>query len=91
MASASIMPYGSQLNIVQALINGELNTNEFFALLPKILNPVLQGQLDGWLYEEHESGSGCIDDAILRDFVARYPFLGKHGTSVYGMKCLSSV
>jgi hypothetical protein len=49
----------------------------------------VQGRLDRWLFNEYQLAH--INNYKLRYFVARYPFLRKPGTCVYGMKCLSSI
>jgi hypothetical protein len=91
MVSSSLpnVTYQYQVEIVEALISLELKINDFFTRLPEIYNPVVQGRLDSWLFNEYQLAH--INNYKLREFVARYPFLRKPGTCVYGMKCLSSV
>jgi len=89
-SSASNIFYRSKVDLIKALIDGKLNINDFFALLPKIDCPNLLIQLDKWLFKEHESGR--IDDANLLYFVAKYSSLRTKQFLVYFIdKRLSSV
>ena len=80
-------------DLIEALINGKLNKNDFFALLPEIDCPNLVLQLDVWLAKQYEFEFGKhIDDYDLQYFVAKYSSLRTAQFQVYFIdKRLSSV